>query len=334
MKANKFYTYIFTWIIIGMGTMPVQAQDPADSLIINVGQSKLIFLVNDPQDLNTLQDYDLNAMVQELSQRVRKDTIITPEYAHAPSVKTYQNETDTLTNSDNTPDSDTSKQKWRKRKRTYSALNFDIGTNNYLGPNGSFPDEDDQPYAVRPWGSWHVAINSTFQTHVSGPLFLDWGGGISWYNFKFQNDNIVINQPAEELVFEPDTAPERDYKKSKLTASYLNIMAVPVLRFGEYHRHYGKFWNRHKDHLSGFRIGAGAYAGYRLGSHSKIVYKESGDKEKDKNRDNFNLTNIRYGLRFQLGFGGTDLFFNYDLNELFNGTRGPTLNAFSFGITL
>jgi hypothetical protein len=29
-----------------------------------------------------------------------------------------------------------------------------------------------------------------------------------------------------------------------------------------------------------------------------------------------------------------DVFFNYDLNDLFNEGRGPELNAFSFGIIL
>ena len=46
------------------------------------------------------------------------------------------------------------------------------------------------------------------------------------------------------------------------------------------------------------------------------------------------MTDLRYGLRAQLGFGDTDLFFTYDLNELFNEDQGPELNAFSIGIIL
>jgi hypothetical protein len=81
-----------------------------------------------------------------------------------------------------------------------------------------------------------------------------------------------------------------------------------------------------------FRIGAGPYVGYRIASRSKLVYSEDGDVEKEKDRDSFYLNNLRYGARLQLGFRSTDLFFNYDLNELFVEGKGPKLNAFSFGI--
>ena len=40
--------------------------------------------------------------------------------------------------------------------------------------------------------------------------------------------------------------------------------------------------------------------------------------QKSHDHDNYYLNNIRYGLRAQIGFRGTDLFFNYDLNDLFN----------------
>ena len=76
------------------------------------------------------------------------------------------------------------------------------------------------------------------------------------------------------------------------------------------------------------------YAGYRIASYTKYVTKEDGDKEKDKDKDGFYLNNFRYGVRGQIGFRGIDIFFNYDLNELFADNRGPELNAFSFGVVL
>ena len=81
----------------------------------------------------------------------------------------------------------------------------------------------------------------------------------------------------------------------------------------------------------GFRIGLGGYAGFRLGSRSKVKFS---DGKKDKERDDFNIQTFRYGARLQMGYRGTDIFINYDLNELFNEGRGPELNAFSFGIIL
>jgi hypothetical protein len=84
----------------------------------------------------------------------------------------------------------------------------------------------------------------------------------------------------------------------------------------------------------GFRIGVGGYAGYRVGGRSKYVIRDGGNRIREKDRTNFYFNNWRYGARLQLGFGGVDLFANYDLNELFIENRGPRLNAFSFGIIL
>jgi hypothetical protein len=64
------------------------------------------------------------------------------------------------------------------------------------------------------------------------------------------------------------------------------------------------------------------------------VYETPGKDEKIKDKDSFFLNNFRYGVRLQVGYRSTDLFFNYDLNDLFSTGKGPSLNAFSFGVTL
>ncbi|HEU5146680.1 MAG TPA: PorT family protein, partial [Chryseosolibacter sp.] len=69
-----------------------------------------------------------------------------------------------------------------------------------------------------------------------------------------------------------------------------------------------------------------------ISSKTKLVYESDGEREKEKNRDDFNLNNLRYGVRLQIGLRSTDLFINYDMNELFATDKGPELNAVSFGI--
>jgi hypothetical protein len=59
-----------------------------------------------------------------------------------------------------------------------------------------------------------------------------------------------------------------------------------------------------------------------------------GDREADKDSSNIFLNNVRYGIRFQVGYRGVDMFLNYDVSPLFSENRGPELNAFSFGFTL
>lgn len=209
--------------------------------------------------------------------------------------------------------------------RTWQSFNFDLGTNNYLS-DGKFPDSNNELYSVRPWGSWYVGLASIQRTRMGKKFFLEWGVGVNWYNFKFQKDNILIQKDDNGITFVEDTR-EVDFKKSKLTASYITASLIPVVDFGDNSRK-ARIW---EGYGNSFRIGLGPYIGYRIASHSKIVY-DDGDKEKDKQHDSFYLNNFRYGARLQIGYRATDLFFNYDLNELFASGKGPNLNAFSFGV--
>ena len=219
-------------------------------------------------------------------------------------------------------------RKAKYTKGTYQSTNFDFGTNNYLS-GGRFPDDFNAPYTVRPFGSWYVAINNIYRTRLAKKFFLEWGLGLSAYNFKFQNDSLQLIKNADGLNFISDPR-ELDYRKSKLVASFVQASLVPVIDFGG---------NRRKPGISdgvqaaSFRLGAGPYLGYRIMSYSKQYFKEDGDKQRIRNHDNFYLNNIRYGIRFQVGYRETDIFFCYDMNELFTSGKGPALNAFSFGIS-
>ena len=175
------------------------------------------------------------------------------------------------------------------------------------------------------------------KTSVGGSFFLEWGANVSWYNFKFDNPQVRIQKVDGQLEF-PLLPNEINGKKSKLTASYINVSFVPMLDFAQGRRKVKKresgSFSIETSRKQGFRIGFGGYAGYRLGSHTKYKFKENGDSEKDKDSGNFFLNNFRYGLRMRLGLKDLDVFANYDLNGLFSDNKGPDLNAISFGIIL
>lgn len=223
------------------------------------------------------------------------------------------------------------KNKRTNRLGTDHFFSIDIGSNNYHA-DGEFPDENNEVYSVRPWGSWYVGLNSLQRTHVTHGLFLEWGGGVSWYNFKFEEENLVISETTEGVAFTLNDA--FDYEKSKLTVSYVNLSLVPVYQFGKTKSNDDRKWKDYEDR--GFRAGFGGYVGYRIDSYTKLKYEEPGsdDDKKVKDHDNFYLENLRYGLRLQLGYKGSDIFLNYDLNNLFSENRGPELSAVSFGIIL
>jgi hypothetical protein len=310
---------------------------PADTVIIKVGErSKITVTIQDKNDLETMKQYDFQKLMNDLISKLEeKDTTNqhkpAGEYLKEEPVKegvTVLEETHEEDFDEEESWTSHNKKKHGSSRRTYHSINFDLGMNNYLS-GGTFPDQDNSLYTVKPWGSWYVGINSTQRTRVSTNFFLEWAFGVSWYNFKFQNEQTIITKDDNSVLFSLDQR-EADFRKSKLTATYLNASLVPMIDFGG-NRRKPSFFDG--DNADSFRIGAGPYVGYRINSYTKQKFEANGDVQKPRDHDNFYLNNLRYGIRMQMGFDDVDLFFNYDLNELFIENRGPKLNAFSFGIT-
>lgn len=70
---------------------------------------------------------------------------------------------------------------------------------NNLLADGRFPNGE--LYEVRPWGSWYVGINSVQRLRLGNKFYTEWGLGLSWYNFKFQNDNVLISKDENGVIF-------------------------------------------------------------------------------------------------------------------------------------
>jgi len=328
----------------------------ADTLVVKVGQaSKVIFAIQDKKDLETLKKYNFQSLLDDMIVKLeRKDTtkLSTPSSAYLKDSTNVETRTDETSSEESEWVSERTRRRsersnrnmvvvnnnnWHRRS-TYHSFNFDIGTNNFLA-NGNFPDQSNAQYAVRPWGSWYVGINSVRRTHIAGPVFLEWSFGVSWYNFKFQNHNTLVVKNDDAVTFVADSRAV-EHLKSKLSASYFNFSFVPVIDFGKGGRKTTIFdgsrvdFSSRGNHSSSFRLGVGPYAGYRIDSWSKMIIKDSaGNEQVEKNTNSYFLNNLRYGMRVQFGFDDIDFFLNYDMNELFVTNRGPKLNAISFGVT-
>jgi hypothetical protein len=331
---------MFASLLMGWSGMSMAQDKPADTVIIKVGEgSKIIVAIKDKKDLETMKSYNFQTLMNDLITKLeQKDTASaqkpSSDYLKEPATEETITETQVIDNDENDEDWDNenwttvSKKRDKHSRRTYSSFNFDLGTNNYLS-DGNFPDQDNKLYTVKPWGSWYVAANSVQRTRIVNKFYVEWGLGVSWYNFKFQNTATVISKDDQSIIFTEDIT-DANFKKSKLTATYINASLVPMLDFGANRRKPSVFDGHNSD---SFRIGVGPYVGYRIDSYSKRKFDTGGDEQKPRDHDNFYLNNVRYGMRVQLGFDDIDLFFNYDMNELFIENKGPKLNAFSFGIT-
>jgi hypothetical protein len=151
------------------------------------------------------------------------------------------------------------------------------------------------------------------------PFYLVSGVEFAFNNYMFDK-NVIIQD--NDDVTEFTKVADINYEKSKLATSSINIPLMPMLKFK---RANGK---------DGFHIGAGGFAGYRLGSHSKVKYEQEGNSTKDKDRGSFNLSDFQYGATGVIGYNNLSLFVKYNMNDLFKEERGPQVNVISFGFRL
>lgn len=329
---------VFLSILISAIVVSAQAQKQ-DTVIVELAKtSRVIFTIRDRSDLETLKAFDFDKLFDNIIEKLERNdstVVVKNDSSQHRNPRWQEGDNDevawTQDGDDNNNNNDN--HDWNvyrhsnHRGRTWQSFNFGLGTNNYL-QDGKFPDNTNELYSVRPWGSWYLEAASIQRTRLGKKFFLEWGLGMSWYAFKFQEDNVLITKDDAGITFSESDIEGASYKKSKLSASYIMATLVPIIDFGDNNRKPRIF----DGYGNSFRIGIGPYIGYRVGSHSKLVYKVDGETEKDKNFSNLYLNNLRYGARLQLGYRSTDLFFNYDINELFVEGKGPSLNAFSFGI--
>jgi hypothetical protein len=364
--------YILIALFVGISSTGFCLTDPAiasqkDSIIVLFGKkTRIVVHSEDKRELQKLRDFDFNALfdqvlaVSESSKRnaasgdtsfvmngdsviVKGSNVLVKDNDKSISFtirigkdKDEDTETEEMELSENdstivtikskrsSSDSRNYKDRFRDRKerhnkRTEGEFRLDLGLNNYL-ENGQIPDQSNQPYELRPLGSRYGALSYIYKTRIGNqksPFYLTHGLEFSANNFMFDGD-ARIRKGADGVEFEETGI---DLRRNKLTVWYLSIPVMPMLDFK-------------RARLGSFRFGFGGYVGYRIHSYSKIMYFENGDREKDHEKSNFYLNNLRYGLQTQISIFGINFFAKYDLNPLFSSGKGPDLNAVSFGIRL
>lgn len=201
----------------------------------------------------------------------------------------------------------TNYQSYKSSKFAYNFLEPELGINIWPANQGA-PN-------IKPLGSWYVGLNSTGTWKASKNFHLKSALGVSWYNFKFEDRNVIAIKTPDGLVFQDFD--QGGGTKSKISASFVNFTLVPTIRSND----------------GNLRFGAGGYAGMRIGGRGKFVYHDdNGNRQKLLEKSNMFVENFRYGLRSEIGIADVTLFFNYDLNDLFQPGLGPEFQAMSFGI--
>ncbi|RSK49932.1 outer membrane beta-barrel protein [Hymenobacter rigui] len=202
----------------------------------------------------------------------------------------------------------------------HSNFNIDLGVNALIkkgaDANGVTPD-------LRPLASRYISLNWHYDIRLGDKgsvLFLRTGPELAFNNYMLDGNYQFANTNGVTTLVKPDAG--RNLEKSKLSVTSVNLPLMPMLNFQDKKGH------------EAFRIGAGGFVGYRLGSHTKVKYEQEGSTKKDKDRGSYNLEDFQYGVQGLVGIRRFDLFVKYNLNDTFKSNRGPQAQTLSFGISL
>ncbi len=111
------------------------------------------------------------------------------------------------------------------------------------------------------------------------------------------------------------------YKKSIVNANYLDIPFEI------------RWHSRQYDPKRSFKVAVGGKVGVLIDSKTKIKYKDGGETKKTKQKENFNLSTIRYGAYAKVGFGGFSLLYYYSISDAFKKDKGP-MNTTTYPMTI
>ena len=174
----------------------------------------------------------------------------------------------------------------------------------------SAPDQ----FSLNFWGSRTANFYYQYEWRILKSSFSVVPGiGFSLERYKFNNDHFVAQDPDDFnsiIMVPPADGGFVGVKKSMLATNYFE---VPLeLRFN----------TKPEDPARSFKISVGGRIGFLFDSFDKIKYKEDGELKKVKNKDNFNLNTLRYGLTGRIGIGAFSVFYYYNLTPLFKEGKG------------
>jgi hypothetical protein len=199
----------------------------------------------------------------------------------------------------------------RNSKRTTSQFVFAFGLNNLVTDGDSnFLENTD----FKTWNSRFVEWGFTFNTRIfkeNNLLHFKYGLSLMYNNLR-PSDNRFYVKEGDMTVLQTF---EDDLRENKFRTS---MIVLPLhLEFDFTPKKVGEDGvARFRTHKS-FRLGIGGFGGLNYQSTQKLRYEEDDIRIKNKQKGDFNVSTLVYGLSGYLGYGATSLYVKYNLNPLF-----------------
>jgi hypothetical protein len=257
----------------------------------------------------------ISVLVMEVFSQEKKDTSTINLNSNCKIlIITDKNNNDTV----NVEIGDTIKHKKKKYKGHWAGIEF--GLNGYRNVNNSMTlNAGDKFMALNQTKSWFFNLNfaeiniGIYKKHIGFTS----GLGLQLCNYRLKSKNNILIGDSSSLIYYQDTI---NYQKNKLVVNYLTLpllieFNIPV--------------NNKKDK---FFFNFGVIGALRIGSHTKEVFELNGEKQKQKQRNDYHLSALKYDLTTRIGYNNLSLFVNYGLSTFLNKNEGPELYPWSAGL--
>lgn len=150
-------------------------------------------------------------------------------------------------------------------------------------------------------------FNSNFKVYIAG--------GFDWTMIRLKK-NITMQPNTPTLTYITDTV---KFSKNRFSNSYVHIPLNFELRTKE------------NDKGERFYFVFGPEVSFLLNGKVKQI---SGERGKEKFKDDYNFEPFRYGGTVRIGYGSFGIFTKYYMNDMFASAPQKGLKNLSFGITL
>lgn len=201
----------------------------------------------------------------------------------------------------------------------------ELGANGFMDKNHEMSLSDDNNRYMSLNTSKSTNINLNFcqidQGIIGNSFGMVTGLGFEFNNYFFENNNTIIKNKMGEIVpFYYDSIGIK-LDKSKLSVMYFNIPLLFEFQFPTSRSFHKRLW-----------VSGGVIGSIKIDSHTKVVYKENGERNRDKNRDDFNISLLKYGFTGRVGYNDFYAYANYFPAQFFEKDKGPELYTYSVGV--
>ena len=292
----------------------VLSQEP-DTTTVNVGKKNIVTVTEDDDktDVRVLDD-DVIVNVNE-----NEDTVKIKIGNKAISIS----DTDEGTNIEIIKMEDFERHGWGKKDKKFTGhwAGFELGLNELLNEDFNFAGTNTETRYLDLNTGKSLNVNLNF-IQYSLPMSpgSGWvtGLGIEWNNYCFDRNNCIGKDSIGDIIpiYPPYGA---TYTKTKLNTTYLTLPLLLEFQFGHEKKGFVSF---------------GAIGGLKLYSNTETKYYLDGVKEKNRVKDDFNLSPLRYALTIRAGYKFVKFYANYGMMPLFNENTGPKIHPINVGLIL